>query len=445
MSFLATVGAVALARTVGQTIQKISERIFPFETSAQKKGIDYSAKLNREQQERNQEFQKKLQEQGFIHQKEIAYMSAMLARQTAYFNNVQNAQNSLRTDMFRDVLRNYPLNIPPLVMLENAGVGTDSIIQTVLGTNKDMIFETFKRELKANPIALSVFVTPLQVDSRVANKERISSMVWDTVYQKVESMFVNEYSRNGKRPVVFFPSAWNSNAKPGLHAAEIIYFFAKEMPVAVVEPRFDGKQLRIMFSCWGIGLESNKHIRQEIAIDIDWNEIIMEAAYERSIKGLNELQQIQEPEQILLNIQKSLEHNKKMYESLKPMIKENRLSNISDDCTKLFYHNSNDLSVISDTISAALGMTLSVLSDIHHWAATQTTPIFPFIKEKYFKEMLEAMKPSDRTLFNDSVIDSYNPIYKKLKLELPSAEEKELDEKYNQLKKEISKESKPRL
>jgi hypothetical protein len=217
------------------------------------------------------------------------------------------------------------------------------------------------------------------------------------------------------------------------------------MPVAVVEPRFDGKKLRIMFSCWGIGLESNKHIRQEITIDIDWNEIIMEAAYERSVRGLSELQQIKEPEQILLNIQKSLEHNKKMYESLKQTIKENQLSNISDDCTKLFFHNSNDLSVISDTISAALGMTLSVLSDIHHWSATQTTPIFPFIKEKYFKEMLEAMKPNDRVLFNDSIINSYNPIYRKLKFELPSADEKELDEEYNQLKKEISKESKPRL
>ena len=438
MSFLATLGAIALARTVGQTIQKISERIFPFETSARKKEIDYSTILNREQQERNLAFQAKLQEQGFKNQKEIAYMSAMLARQTAYFNNVQNAQNSLKTDMFRDVLRNYPLNIPPLVMLENTGIGTDSIVQTVLGTNKDMVFETFKRELKANPIALSVFVTPLQVDSRVANKEKMSVMVWDTVYQKVETMFVNEYSRNSERPVVFFPSAWNLNAKPGLHAAEIIYFFAKEMPVAVVEPRFNGKQLRIMFSCWGIGLESNKHIRQEIIIDIDWNKIIMEAAYERSVNGLNELKAVQEPEQILVNIQKSLEHNKKMYESLKPMINGNQLSNITDDCTKLFYTNSNDLSVISDSISATLGMTLSVLSDIHHLLATQVKPIFPFIKEKYFKSMLDAMKPNDRVLFNDSITKPYEQIYKKLMLELPSTYKKTLEEECQQIEEVMS-------
>jgi hypothetical protein len=435
MSFLATIGAVLVARTVGKVIQKVSSQIFPFSSSSEKEKIDY-----------NHEFQVKLQEQGFKNQKEIAYMSAMLARQTSYLNNVQNAQNALKNEMFRDVLRNYPLNIPPLVMLENAGIGTNSIINTVLGkqvnlTEKDKAIENFKRELKANPIALSVFVTPLQVDSRVANKEKISATVWDTVYQKVESMFINEYSRNGERPVVFFPSAWNPNAKPGLHAAEIIYFFAKEMPVAVIEPRFDGKHLRIMFSCWGIGLENNKHIRQEIVIDIDWNEIIMEASYERSVRGLNELKTIKELSPILLDIQKRMEHNKTMYESLKQIIEKNQFGDISDDCTKLFYTNSNDLSVISDTISATLGMTLSVLSDIHHLLATQVKPIFPFIKDKYFEPILNSMLPRDRQQFYDSVLPSYKQIYDKLILELPSNRALEYGEIEEEMLKEKERES----
>ena len=43
---------------------------------------------------------------------------------------------------------------------------------------------------------------------------------------------------------IIYSAAWNKNVKGGLHAADELYYFLKEMPTIVVEPRFDGKNIK---------------------------------------------------------------------------------------------------------------------------------------------------------------------------------------------------------
>lgn len=432
---------VSISRTFGKFMQKISSRIFPLEGSMEKERIDHSARVNafyaEENQRRNQEFQVRLQEQSFNNQKEIAYMTAMYARQTNYRAALLSLENNLKSELFKDALRNYPFNIPPIVLLKNSGIDTDTLLDSITNTSalfsENTILHRFKNELKYNPITLSVFVTPLQIDSRIGSlqvdsktisKEKIASMVWDSVYQKTESLLVNEYSRNGERPVVFYPTAWNLNVRPGLHAAEILYFFTKNLPVMVVEPRYDGNQIRIMFSCWGLGTSENDHLRQEMQIELDWNKVIVQSVYERSILGLNEFNFIDNPSKKLLEIKQQLTHNMDVYEKLDiqnklEKDKMNDILNITDDLSKLFYLNNSDLNIISDSIASSIGISLCVLADMHHLMARDIKPHFPFIYEKYFGDVISQLPDLDKNEFISTLKDTYNMAYEKLILEIP--------------------------
>lgn len=415
MGFLSVFGSVMIARGIGSFIQKINTRIFPFEGSSDEAKALYQAKLNNQQQEINQEFQLQLREKDFLDKKELAYIQGMIARQTTFMSNIQSCQNTMRNRLFEDALKNFPLNIPPLIMLQNAGIPVNSITDKVIGDDpfmqsvknmldrksiSDDIIETFKRQMQANPVALSVFVTPLQVDSR-AEKDRIPAFVWASVYQKVESIFISEYNRGGERPVIFYPSAWNVNAKPGMHASEILYFFTKGMPVVVIEPRYDGKQMRFMFSCWGIGMTGDSHIRQEITFDLDWNDIIIPAVYERSKQRLESLSKIEKLPPDLMLLKKRMEHNVSMYESLEKVngLKSN---GICDDPSKLFMLSGDDYSEIADLLSCSLGMVLSSLSDVHHMLARGITPVFPEIKEKYFGSLYDRLGNEECEQLNET-------------------------------------------
>ena len=108
--------------------------------------------------------------------------------------------------MFDEALRNYPLNIPPLVLLQNAGVSTNSVTGELVvddpiakeilsicdnGTyQKESLLSRYKNVFKNNPVALNVFITPLMMDSRMVLRERTTTMVWDNVFQNIESLFI---------------------------------------------------------------------------------------------------------------------------------------------------------------------------------------------------------------------------------------------------------------
>lgn len=412
---LVMAGGMAVAKTVTSAISGISSRIFSYEESGEAKKMAYQASINRQQQELTQQFQMQMKERGFRDQKELAYMQAMLTRQTTFLANIQNSQNAIRTKMFDDALHHFPLNIPPLVMLQNAGIPInnltdelykdDPLLMGVMNELQDKtlseeaFYTRFKSNMQSNPVGLSVFVTPLQIDARVAAKEKIAAMVWDDVYQAVESMFIKEYNRSGERPVIFYPGAWNVNAKPGLHASEILYFFTKGMPVIVLEPRFDGTKLRLMFSCWGVGMMADNHVRQEIDFDIDWNTFILQSVYERSKNSLTKLDRLSELPLLITEIKKRLEHNVTMCEALRNA--ENiRIDEIYDDINKLFYLTNSDYSALSLVISNSLGMILSLVSDVHHLMSRGIEPKFPLIKDKYFGNILSLLESSERKQLN---------------------------------------------
>lgn len=430
---LALTGAMAAARAVGGAISGITSRIMPFKGSGDSKRMDYQATINRQQQEYNNQFQERLQtqlqERGFQDKRELNFITQMMTRQTTFLSNLQNSQNAIRTKMFDDALRHFPLNIPPLVMLQNAGIPVnnltddlykdDPLLMGVMNSLRDYsvsesaFYTNFKSELQANPVGLSVFVTPLQVDARVSAKEKISAIVWDNVYQSVESMFIKEYNRSGERPVIFYPGAWNVNARPGLHASEILYFFTKGMPVIVLEPRFDGKKLRLMFSCWGVGMMNDSHVRQEIDFDLDWNLFILESAYARSKQTIEKLDKAKELPPYLVEFHKRLEHNVTMYETLKAAdnIKPDEFY---DDISKLFYLTNSDYSAIADVISNSLGMILSIVSDVHHLMSRGIEPRFPFIKDKYFGDILKLLNTEDARMLNASFEEVFDNSYKML-------------------------------
>lgn len=414
---LAIAGGMTIAKTVTNAISGITSRILPYEKSGEAKKMAYQASINRQQQELTQQFQLQMKERGFKDQKELAYMQAMLTRQTTFLANIQNSQNAIRTKMFDDALRHFPLNIPPLVMLQNAGIPInnltdelykdDPLLMGVMNELQDKtlseeaFYTRFKSNMQSNPVGLSVFVTPLQIDARVAAKEKIAAMVWDDVYQAVESMFIKEYNRSGERPVIFYPGAWNVNAKPGLHASEILYFFTKGMPVIVLEPRFDGTKLRLMFSCWGVGMMADNHVRQEIDIDVDWNQFILQSVYERSKHGLDKLNKLSEMPLPLAEIKKRLEHNLSMCEALR-LADNVRVDDLYDDINKLFYLTNSDYSALSSVISNSLGMILSLVSDVHHLMSRGIEPKFPLIKDKYFGNILSLLESSERKQLNSA-------------------------------------------
>lgn len=414
MPFIETIGGVLAARTIGGFITKISKRIFPFKGSSDEERMMYQHHLSEQQAEAKRQFEAQLHAEGLANQREINQLTAFFNRQTTLQNSILSFSNTLKSKMFDEALRNYPLNIPPLVMLQNAGVSTNSVtgelviddpiakeILTIAdnGTNqRESLLSRYKNVLRNYPIALNVFVTPLIMDTRVSAREKTTTLVWDNIFQSLESLFINEYNRCGERPINFYPAAWNQNAKPGLHAAEILYFFTKGMPVVVLEPRYDGKQIRFIFSCWGIGSEPEKQIRQEITFDLNWNSIVLPAMYKRSVESLKKINQLKEIPLMVADAKKKLEHNVFMYERLRDI---DGLENnpITEDINKLFFLNSEDYAPLSKLMSDALGISISLIADVHHLTSRGINPHFPDLLDTNFKDAFQSLtKPARQEL-----------------------------------------------
>ena len=425
MSFLATTGAILVSKMVAPLLQKIGDYIFPYETSKAAKQAEHVAALNRATQKEIADIQAKLQreltERNIQNRKEIAYFNALAARQTAMLTAKHHAQSSLRHSLIQDAIRNFPLNISPLVLLENNNININFLLGNDKNSEEISILDSL---IGIKP--LSVFVAPIHIDSRIEGKKLMAAQVWDSVYQSVESVFVNEYSRNSVRPVIFYPTAWNENVKGGLHAAEELYYFLKDLPSLVIEPRFDGKKLKLMFSCWGLGYTVRTHFRQEIVIDLDWLPIITTNTYERSKKAALILSSAEtENNKYLMDKLTACNHNIKMYENLEIeyKMKQGTISELDSlgDYSKLFYLDSSDMQSISEIISASLGLTISAISDTHHLLASDIQPQLPQIFNTYFSKYI------DKNMIK-GFIDMYQHTYSKLALEFSKLEaEKQLD------------------
>ncbi len=329
---------------------------------------------------------------------EIAKFQAIAMRETQILVARENAQNMLQDHMVQSALKDFPLNISPLVLLKNRPHTLTSLLRFTIGEvckTEDVCYDV--KNYADNPEALNIFVAPVYIDSRIKNRQILSDQIWDTTYQKLESFFTKHYNRRSERPVVFYPTAWNNKFNPGMHASETLHFFLKDMPCIVIEPRFDGRNFRLMISVWGLGYASTEHIRTELNFQINIDDILAQSVYERSKKALTVLDDlckadILETEKQALFIQeRTLVKNVKLYEALN--LEERKIKGRIDEIDALGIYNIfkvepvQDLAQLSELLSAQIGMTLACLSDIHHLKSTSVDPKLPELLKDSFPNL----------------------------------------------------------
>lgn len=380
------------------------QRHFQMEMEANRMAFQERIEMRRLQVQKQLEEQRAkltvaLNEMNIKNSREIARFNAMAMRETQILVARENAQNLLQDRMVQDALKNFPLNISPLVLLKNRPHSLASLLRFTVGENCNLAdVASDVMNYAENPEALNVFVAPVYVDSKIKNREILSRQIWDTTYQRLESFFTAHYNRRSKRPVIFYPTAWNDKYSPGMHASETLHFFLRDMPCVVLEPRFDGNNFRIMVSSWGLGYTSTEHVRTELNFNINIDAILAYSVYERSKTAmgvLNDLAKadIAETEKTPFFMQQRiLERNIKLYESLRI---DERIGNKEkmNEIDAFGIYNIfkiepvQDLALLSDALSAQIGMTLASLTDIHHLRSTDTDPIFPELMKEHFPQL----------------------------------------------------------
>ena len=345
-----------------------------------------------------------LNEMNIKNSQDIAQFNARAMRETQILVARENAQNLLQDHMVQDALKNFPLNISPLVLLKNRPHSLTSLLRFTVAENDKELAECNIKDVVndimdyvKNPEALNVFVAPVYVDSKIKNREILSRQIWDTTYQRLESFFTAHYNRRSERPVIFYPTAWNDKYSPGMHASETLHFFLRDMPCVVLEPRFDGNNFRIMVSSWGLGYTSTEHVRTELNFDINIDAILAYSVYERSKTALNVLNDlakvdIAESEKTPFFMhQRILERNIKIFEALH--IEERMCSKKMNEIDALGIYNIfkiepiQDLDLLAKSLTYQIGMTLATLTDIHHLRSTDIAPVYPELMKDEFPEL----------------------------------------------------------
>ena len=258
-----------------QNKRDMEQRQFQMEMEANRMAFQERIEMRRLQVQKHLEEQRQkltvaLTEMNIKNSREIARFNAMAMRETQILVARENARNLLQDRMVQDALKNFPLNISPLVLLKNRPHALSSLLRFTVGEEcniSDVASDIMN--YAENPEALNVLVAPVFVDSKIRNREILSRQIWDSTYQRLESFFTTHYNRRSKRPVIFYPTAWNDKYSAGMHASETLHFFLRDMPCIVLEPRFDGNNFRIMVSSWGLGYTSTEHIRTELNFNIN--------------------------------------------------------------------------------------------------------------------------------------------------------------------------------
>lgn len=422
-----------------QTERDAQQRHFQMEMEANRMAFQERIEMRRLQVQKQLEEQRAkltiaLNEMNIKNSREIARFNAMAMRETQILVARENAQNLLQDRMVQDALKNFPLNISPLVLLKNRPHSLASLLRFTVGENCNMPdVASDVMNYAENPEALNVFVAPVYVDSKIKNREILSKQIWDTTYQRLESFFTEHYNRRSERPVIFYPTAWNDKYSPGMHASETLHFFLRDMPCVVLEPRFDGNNFRIMVSSWGLGYTSTEHVRTELNFNINIDAILAYSVYERSktaLGVLNDLAKadIAETEKTPFFMQQRiLVRNIKIFETLH--IEERIINNKMNEIDALGIYNIfkiepiQDLDLLSKSLTYQIGMALATLTDIHHLRSTDVDPVYPRLMKDNFPE-LYANETIRRSLY-----ENYRDIFLRIREEeskLYSLEERRL-------------------
>lgn len=354
-------------------------------------------------EEKREELQKYLQDNQIEASKEIALFQAHAMRQTQMLLAQKHAQETLQDHLLQNALQTFPLNVSPLVLLKNQSQPLGHLL-AFSDNDKEISRNTtiaqVYREVEAirnHPDALNIFVAPTYIDSKIKNRKVLSDQIWDTVYQRIESFFTLNYNRSGDHPVIFYPTAWNDKYNPGMHAAETLHYFLKDLPCVVIEPRFDGTTFRMMFSAWGLGYNSTQHHRTELSFPINIDAVLACSVYERSRKALDAIKEIEET----LDSQKLgfgptaaiLQRNIDLFQALH--IEERMKEKKMDEIDALGIYNIfkiepvQDLKELADFLSVRIGLNLAVLADIHHLRSYDRNPLLPSLLKPYFPSLYE--------------------------------------------------------
>lgn len=413
-----------------------SSRRFTLEVEAQRMAFQEHMELRRLQfqvrmEQRREEFQTAMQSRQFEHNREIAQFQAQAMRETQILVARENAQNMLENQMVLEALKTFPLNISPMVLLNSRPHTLSSLLRFTVGEQVEVEDGNKKKLLEAKPAdvlqdvlsyaehpeALNIFIAPVFVDSKLAYQKTLSTKIWEATYQKIESFFTKNYSRDSRTPVVFYPTAWNDKYTSGVHASETLHYFLKDLPCIVLEPKFDGNKFRMAVSSWGLGYGSTEHHRTECEFDVNIDLAIANAVYERSLNALSVINVITETDILEADkrkyfvMEQTLEKNKKLYEALNlgefyVMEAEKRQRLINQIAAlgigNIFsVDNAQDLEPIANYFASQIGVTLAMLADIHHLIATNALPRLPkLMSEGHFREMLENKAVCDKLCQN---------------------------------------------
>jgi hypothetical protein len=380
-------------------------------------------------EEKREELQKYLQENQIEASKEIALFQAHAMRQTQMLLAQKHAQDTLQDHLLQNALQTFPLNVSPLVLLKNQSQPLGHLL-AFSDSDKEISRNTtiaqVYREVEAirdHPDAMNIFVAPTYIDSKIKNRKVLSDQIWDTIYQRIESFFTLNYNRGGDHPVIFYPTAWNDKYNPGMHAAETLHYFLKDLPCVVIEPRFDGTTFRMMFSAWGLGYNSTQHHRTELSFPINIDAVLACSVYERSRKALDAIKEIEET----LDSQKLgfgptatiLQRNIDLFQALH--IEERMKEKKMDEIDALGIYNIfkiepvQDLKELADFLSVRIGLNLAVLADIHHLRSYDREPILPMILATFLKPYFPSLY--DNKSLREELFEEYKKSYDWLRRE----------------------------
>ncbi|MBQ8360452.1 MAG: hypothetical protein IJX44_00715 [Bacteroidaceae bacterium] len=239
----------------GIVASKLIDYIVPFNHTPQGKAFAEQKKFQMRLEHERMSFQEKMEmkrmkfqenlqthltELNIENSREIAIFQAQAARQTQMLMARENARNLLQDHLMQEALKTFPLNVSPLVLLKNQTPSLYSLLRfsDEGGDKSTAVQQVYEEVMDAvkHPEALNVFVAPVHVDAKIKNRKILSEQIWDTVYQKMESFFTQNYNRNSDHPVMFFPTAWSDKYNPGMHASETLHFFLKDIPCIVIDP-----------------------------------------------------------------------------------------------------------------------------------------------------------------------------------------------------------------
>ena len=406
-----------------QLMRDDTSRSFQYGIEAQRMSFQEHLELRRLQfqvkmEQRKEEFQIALTKMQQDFNREIAQFQAQAMRETQILVARENAQNMLSNQVFLEALKTFPLNISPMVLLGQRPNTLSSLLRFTLeekNTESNLNVKLLESDpndvlqdvidYTKHPEALNIFIAPVYVDSKMAFQKTLSTKIWESTYQKIESFFTKNYSRDSKLPVVFYPTAWNDKYTSGVHASETLHYFLKDLPCIVLEPKFDGSTFRLAISSWGLGYNSTEHHRSECQFDINIDLVIANAVYERSKNALAAIATItstdiaESMKRKYYDMEQVLRKNINLYEafglgeivngSMPKELQTEKLSQIKAlGVGNIFaLEGSQDLDLLANYFSAQIGVTLAMLADVHHMVSTNATPILPRLirSDNYFK------------------------------------------------------------